>query len=338
MKMKALVLNGPGDFEYTQRERPVRADGEVLVRTRAVCICGSDIHAIRGNQKMFSFPRVIGHEVCVEVLEAAPGSGFSAGDLACLLPCISCGACIACRKGKTNCCKSLRLYGVHEDGGLQEYLSLPESALLKISFSGDPVAIAAIEPHTIGAHAAAKLETEPGESVLVLGAGPIGVSCALMAQSYGADVMLAEISEARREFAAERFALRAVDPREADGAAQFDAFTDGEGFHGVIDTTANKSSMEHAYRYLGQGGRLVYVGVLNGKLELDEAAFHMVEPTLAASRNSTAGDYRRVLDLWRQGTIDPARLVTDTVAFADAGNAILGWAKSGSTFKGVVLF
>ncbi len=339
MQMNALVLNGAFDFSYERRAMPVRKPGEVLVKVRAVGICGSDVAAVRGGQPLFRFPRVIGHEVCAEVLEADAGSGFVSGDLACLMPCIPCRTCIACRKGKPNCCASLRLYGVQEDGGLQEYLSLPAGYFLNISIDADPKSAAVIEPLTIGAHAVAKLPLQKGDRVLVLGAGPIGVTCALAAASRGACVLLAELLPERRSFVQNTFGYKTVDPLSPSYRDDLSAFTQGEGFHGVVDTTANKGSMENAFRFLGHGGHVVFVGMVKGTLEIDEAAFHMYEPTLSVTRNSTRADYERVLSLWRGGQLDPGALVTHITPFHRAGLDIIDWVEAGgAVFKGVVVF
>lgn len=124
--MKALVLDRANTFRYEERPIPQCLPGQLLVRMEAVCICGSDLHAIRGDQPLFSFPRVIGHEAAGRVAEVGEGvRGFSVGDQVCLMPCIPCGTCRACQRGRTNACARLNLYGVHQDGGLQEYLAAP---------------------------------------------------------------------------------------------------------------------------------------------------------------------------------------------------------------------
>ena len=210
--MKALVLDRANTFRYEERPIPQCLPGQLLVRMEAVCICGSDLHAIRGDQPLFSFPRVIGHEAAGRVAEVGEGvRGFSVGEQVCLMPCIPCGTCRACQSGRTNACARLNLYGVHQDGGLQEYLAAPAQNWLKTDRPAPAQEIAMLEPLTIGAHAAAKLELAPGDRVLVTGAGPIGISCALNAQTYGARVLLSDTNPGRRAFAAERFRLLALD-------------------------------------------------------------------------------------------------------------------------------
>lgn len=335
--MKALLLKKAFDFDYEERPMPVPRPGEALVRIDAVSVCGSDVHAIKGNQPMFTFPRVIGHEVAATVVDPNGCASFRTGDRVCLMPCISCGSCAACKMGKPNCCAKIQLFGVHVDGGMQEYAAFPAKSLLRIDFSAQPEAISLIEPLTIGAHAVSRLELNGREPVLVLGAGPIGVCCALLARLQGAEVVLADVSAERREFVQKRFDFTVLDPLDASYAVRRGALTQEQGFYGVVDTTANKSSMDDAFRLICHGGRVVFLGLFKGTLELDEAAFHMYEPMLCTSRNSTAADFQRIVSYMREGRIDPMSLLTHTAHFSEAAEAIPRWVRQGgAVFKGVI--
>lgn len=338
--MKALFLNKPGDLSYGEKPMPVCAPGEVMIRVDAVCICGSDYHAIRGNQGMYALPRVIGHEVGGTVYQVGEEvTAFQPGDKVCLMPCISCGTCRACQKGKTNACNHLQLYGVQIDGGLQEYLCAPEKHFLKVPGNASPAAISMIEPLTIGAHGVAKLNLEAGDQVLVIGAGPIGVTCAVNAASYGAKVTMADTSASRREFVAKQFGFDVLDPLEENYRQSILNITQGMLFDAVVDTTAFKGSMENTWKWIANGGKLVFVGICTGTLEFDGRGFHSKEPSLYVTRNSTDEDYRRVVSLWEKGMIDPEKFVTHTATFDNAAEAILKWVDPASgVFKGVITF
>ena len=337
--MQALTLKGAKDFTYGERNIPERECGEVLIKIKAVSICGSDIHAIKGNQPMFTFPRVIGHEISAVVEDAGESVQLRKGDSVCVMPCIPCNTCIACKAGKTNCCTSLELYGVHKDGGLQEYMSLPERHLLKNPFPDQVDEAAIIEPLTIGHHAVSRMHLAEGSRILILGAGPIGAACAVCARALGMDVTLADINPSRREFVKHSFDFPVFHPGEKSEKKEMMDKTGREGYHGVIDTTANKASMEQAFTWLAHGGEIVFVGTFNGTLEINEAAFHMKEPSLHVTRNSTPDDYRAVIRLWREGRIDPGLFITDRISFQDAGTEILKWADGNKdVFKGIVRF
>lgn len=338
--MKALILDKSKEFRYEERPYPECGEGTVTVRVDAVCICGSDVHAILGRQPLFSFPRVIGHEAAGTVVEAGEGvSDLKEGDRVCLMPCISCKKCRACEKGQTNACKSLQLYGVHQDGGLQEYLNAPAENWIKISGDARPEESAMLEPLTIGCHAAAKLGLKPGDRVLVMGAGPIGVSCALNAKTYGAEVMLADTSAQRRRFVSEQFELDVLDPVSYDYNSTIQRITEGQLFDAVVDTTAVKSVMENDWRQITQGGKLVFVGICKGVLEIPGEEFHMKEPSLFVTRNSTKADFERVIDFWKQGILSPGNFITHRTSFEEAGTELLKWTAQGAdVFKGVVRF
>lgn len=338
--MEALVLEAPNRFAYQQRPIPPCGSKQVRVRLEAVCICGSDAGAISGKNALFTYPRVLGHEACGIVEKVGDDvTGFKPGDRVCLMPCIPCKSCRACRRGKTNCCEKLRLFGVQEDGALQEFLTVPEENLLKIPFDASPEAVAAIEPLTIGAHAAARLRLEPEDRVLVIGAGPIGVSCALNARTYGASVWLADTSEVRRNFVNSRFSLEVLDAMAYDYPEKIESITQGELFDAVIDTTAAKASMDNAWRYITHGGQVLYVGICGSTIALDGVAFHLKEPILGTTRNSTPADYQRVLRFWQLGLLEPERLVTHSASFREAAQAIQQWTAPGSgVFKGVIRF
>lgn len=338
--MKALVLNGANDFLYINRPEPQVGAGCLLVKINAVCICGSDYHAIRGRMPLFSFPRVIGHEASGTVCAIGEGvTDFVPGDKVVLMPCIPCGICHACRKGNTNSCQSLQLYGVHTDGALAEYLVAPATNWLKVPDDMDSTALAMIEPLTIGAHATAKLNLAPGDRLLVIGSGPIGASCAANAQTYGAEVYMADTSHLRREFCTRTFGLPVYDPLSKEYMQIIQDTTKGELFDAVIDTTAYKQSMENAWRYIGQAGKIVFVGICGTTIELDGIGFHMKEPTLYVTRNSTRTDFERVSQFIRQGMLHPQKFITHKASFDSAAQEIINWADPASAvFKGVITF
>lgn len=338
--MKALILDKAKEFHYEERPYPQCAEGSVTVHVDAVCICGSDVHAILGRQPLFSFPRVIGHEVAGTVVETGIGvSNLRVGDKVCLMPCIPCKKCRACQKGKINACKSLNLYGVHQDGGLQEYLNAPAENWIKLPWDAEPEAIAMLEPLTIGCHAVTRLALQPGDRVLVVGAGPIGVSCALNVKTYGAVVTLADTNEQRRRFVSEQFELDVLDPVSYAYNSTIESITEGQLFDAVVDTTAVKSVMENDWKQITQGGKIEFVGICNGILEIPGLDFHLKEPSLFVTRNSTRADFERVINFWRLGMLVPEAFITHRTSFDKAGTEILKWVAPGTdVFKGVVRF
>jgi 2-desacetyl-2-hydroxyethyl bacteriochlorophyllide A dehydrogenase len=292
---------------------------------RRIGICGTDLHAYQGNQPFFTYPRVLGHELGVEVVEVADGpeggEGIRAGDRCAVEPYLSCGSCIACRSGKTNCCVRLEVLGVHADGGMRELIALPVRALHRSdTLSLDQLAL--VEPLCVGAHAVTRAGIDADECVLVIGAGPIGLSVIQFASLAGAKVLVMDVNRDRLEFAREHFQVEAV-IEAGEGAAgeagidRVHALTDGDMPAVVFDATGNQRSMTGAFDLPAHGGRLVLVGLFQGDVTFHDPAAHRRELTLLCSRNASAADFRRVIGLLESGRVATAQWISHRVPFGD---------------------
>src|SRR5882762_3533347 len=150
--MKALVCIRPGELEYREMDAPLAKPGESIIKIRRIGICGTDLHAFEGTQPYFEYPRILGHELSGELVEFDDAPGFNIDERVTFIPYFNCGTCVACRSGKSNCCVNLKVCGVHIDGGMVEYLSVPSYSLVHGNGLGyDQLAL--VEPLAIGAHA-----------------------------------------------------------------------------------------------------------------------------------------------------------------------------------------
>jgi len=193
--MKALVCTTPRQFDYINTEMPITAEGETLLKIERIGICGTDLHAFEGTQPYFNYPRILGHELAATIIETK-AVGFTAGDYVTIIPYMHCGNCNACNSGKNNCCVNMRVFGVHIDGGMREFVTVPNHALLKSEgLSLDELAL--VEPLAIGAHAVKRAAVANGEFVLVIGAGPIGLGIAQFARITGAHVIVVDVNDDR---------------------------------------------------------------------------------------------------------------------------------------------
>jgi threonine dehydrogenase-like Zn-dependent dehydrogenase len=173
--MNTLICQEPKKLVWKEREIPIPGESEALIKIKSVGICGTDIHAWGGNQPFFSYPRVLGHEICGEIVGLGKNiQNLKNGQQVAVIPYVACQQCPACLSGRTNCCEKISVIGVHQDGGFSEYLSVPVTNLLDAQ-GIDPQAAALIEPYAISAHAVRRAAVAPGEQVLVVGAGPIGL-------------------------------------------------------------------------------------------------------------------------------------------------------------------
>jgi 2-desacetyl-2-hydroxyethyl bacteriochlorophyllide A dehydrogenase len=315
--MVTIVLDQPGNFRVTDTPEPAApAAGQALVQVGRVGICGTDLHAYRGRQPFFSYPRVLGHELGVTILALGPeneATGLQVGDRCAVEPYLNCGVCRACRIGKTNCCERLQVLGVHSDGGMRPYLLVParklhRSATLPLDH------LALVEMLCIGAHAVRRAQLAPQEPVLVVGAGPIGLATAQAALLAGADVAVLEISPGRRAFCAAHLAgVRMVEPTD-DTVGAIRAEYGGELPAVVFDATGNAQSMMAAFDCAGNGGKLVLVGLVQADLTFHDPEFHRRELTLLSSRNATGEDFVHVIRSLESGRVDIGPWITHRAA------------------------
>jgi len=298
--MKYIVCEKPGEFILKEKEAPVRKENEALLQINKVGICGTDLHAYGGNQAFFTYPRILGHELASEVLEIGENSqGIKTGDKVVVMPYVSCGKCIACRNGKTNCCTNITVLGVHGDGGMQEQITVPTDILLVANnLSDDQMAI--VEPLAIGAHAVRRADIKPGETVAVVGCGPIGIGIMKLAQIAGAKVIAIDMNEQRLEYAKEKIGVEYVVKAGADAVKEVAEITNGDLCTAVFDASGNKFALEACPDYMSHGGRFVLVGLSKGELTYTHPKVHAKEMTLMCSRNATTEDFEHVISVLDQ--------------------------------------
>jgi alcohol dehydrogenase len=311
--MKAIRLEKPGNYAKVDIDEPSKpGPGEALVRVLRVGICGTDVSGFLGKMPFYTYPRIPGHELGVEVLEVGSGvTTVAPGQKCAVEPYLNCQACRACKTGRGNCCESLKVLGVMTDGGLRPRFVLPAR---KLHPSGDlpPDALPLVETLGIGYHAVERGAPQKGEEVLVVGAGPIGLAAMQFAKIRGARLTVLDVNPRRLEFAKQEMAVDAtvvVDGKEKeklDGA-----------FPVVIDATGHAGSMGQAFHFVAPTGRLVFVGITPDNVSFPDPLFHRREMTVFASRNSMPPDFDAIVALMQQGKINTKPWVTHRTTFDD---------------------
>jgi len=313
--MKYIVCEEPGKFLLKEKGAPVRKAGESLLKINKVGICGTDLHAYGGNQAFFTYPRILGHELSAEVIEIGSNpKGIKAGDKVVVMPYVSCNECIACRNGKTNCCTSIKVLGVHTDGGMQEQITVPSDILLLANKLSDNER-AIVEPLAIGAHAIRRANIIKDEFVVVIGCGPIGIGIMKLAQIKGAKVIAVDLNEQRLKYVKEKIGIDHIVNASNNPISQVSEITNGELATAVFDASGNKFAIETGPSYMSHGGRFILVGLSKGDLTYNHPAIHAKETTLMCSRNATVEDFEHVINVLDQFPTDS--FVTHNVPYVE---------------------
>jgi len=316
--MKALALDAPKVWKrITVPDAPKPGPGEAVVRVHRVGICGTDISGYLGKMPLFSYPRIPGHELGIEVVEAASDvTNVRPGDRCSVEPYMNCQTCYACQRGHTNCCDKLQVLGVHRDGGLRPYFALPARKLhLSKTLAYEQLAL--VETLAIGCHAVNRAKIQNDESCLIIGAGPIGLATLEFVKLTGAKIIILDVNDARLEFCRTVMGVKhTLKPSERLDAELRD-MTDGHLPDVVIDATGNAASMQASFGTIAQAGRLIFVGIAPAEVAFKHVVFHKAEGTLLCSRNAVAGDFTRIIQLIEDGVINTTPWITHRTSFDD---------------------
>jgi 2-desacetyl-2-hydroxyethyl bacteriochlorophyllide A dehydrogenase len=326
-EMKAIICEQPGQFRIKELDLPTVKPGEALVRIRRVGICGSDLGAFKGHHPLVTYPRILGHELSGEVAAIPePSGGLKAGDSVVILPYLECGKCIACRQGKTNCCPGLRVYGIHLDGGMQEYMSIPTDHLIKSAkLSFDEMAL--VECLGIGAHAVFRSQVREGATAMVLGAGPIGMGVMQFARVAGAKVIAVDMVQDRLKFCRDYLGVDHLIHPHDDWEEEVKSRTNGDYPLVVFDASGNLQSMNHAFNLVAHGGVLVMVGLVKDNITFADPDFHRRELTVMSSRNATRKDLEHVIRSLEDEKVNASSLITHRATFDQTTAQFASWLK-----------
>jgi 2-desacetyl-2-hydroxyethyl bacteriochlorophyllide A dehydrogenase len=314
--MNAIVLEKPGEFKQIIKDHPGKpAEGQILLKVRRLGVCGTDLHAYKGNQPFFTYPRILGHEIAAEVVEIGKGADHvKVGDYCAILPYRNTVIDQAVRRGKTNCGSGLSVLGVHEDGAMQEYIRCDASLVFPANgLSLDQIAV--IEPIAIGSHAIERAGVTPQDIVLIIGAGPIGIAAIMMCLLKSPKIVVLDTNRQRLEFVRHKYP--GVDTLTVSDTITEDLtqLLNGNLPTIVIDATGNKESMMKCFDYVSPGGTIVFVGLFLGDVVFYDPLFHRKEITLKSSRNALPEDFEKIIRLIKSGTLNINGYVTHRLGF-----------------------
>lgn len=335
--MKALQCSSPGRMEMLEVDKPSLQKDHALLRILRVGICGTDLHAFEGTQPFFSYPRILGHELAAELVDVDGTTEFRKGEFVTFIPYFSCGLCAMCKMGRTNCCQNLKVCGVHIDGGMAEYLLVPNKFLIKVNkLKVDEIAL--IEPLAIAMHAVKRANVQSGEHIVVAGAGPIGFGVIEYARSLGAIVTVIDVNEDRLAFCKNTLKIaQTIHAMQVDAVETLRNFTTGQMADAVFDATGNLQALQNGFKYMGHGSRYILVGLQLREISFSHPEFHKREGTLMGSRNATRADFENVIQSIEEKMIDPLKMVTHHVKFGAVPDSFPIWLNPASkTLKAIV--
>ena len=319
--MKAIEITAPGKIRIIEKEQPQPKEGEALLRVLYGGICGADVASYTGNQPFTTYPRIPGHELSAEIVSVpANDRGLKSGDVVTCNPYFNCGTCYACRRGLVNACHDNQTMGVQRDGGFQEYITMPAERIIDgKGLSAKQLAL--IEPFSISCHALSRAAVNPGDNLLIMGAGPIGLFALMRAKALGARVLIADMLENRLALAAAYGAEKTVHVKKEDLHTACSAFTGGSGFDVCVEACGAPETFLACIDEAAHGANIILIG--NGKRETTfvHSILLKKELNVFGSRNAFTKDFETLIDLVKAGKADVEKLVSGVYELENAAAA-----------------
>ena len=338
--MKAIKFAEPWKVACVDQEMPTPKEGEALIKIHCAAVCGSDIGAFRGTNGLVSYPRVIGHELSGEIVSipddpAQNPKGLKVGDRVAVDPYIYCGHCYACSIGRTNCCTSLKVLGVHVDGGMCEYFCHPANLLVKLPEGMSYEMGSLAEPLTIALHAIHRGQVKAGMHMAINGAGAIGLLAALAAKAYGAEPILIDLVEERLDFAKKMGVEYTINSKEVDAVEKVREIT-GEGAQLVMECSGANILIRQSLDMVCHAGRITFTGWPKQETSLPTDMITRKEIDIRGARTS-AGEFEEALELLHSGKVKLMDTVTKIISMEEAPDTIIDNEKNPGDYIKVIV-
>lgn len=338
--MKAICIKQPGEVVIEELDKPVPKEGEALLKLLYGGICGSDLGSYRGANAYVSYPRIPGHEFSAEIVEVGENDkGLAPGMIVTCNPYFNCWECYSCQRGLVNACTDNQTMGVQREGAFAEYITMPVERI----YDGkglDPKTLALIEPFCISYHGVSRADVKPGDKVLVVGAGTIGVLAAVAAKAKGGEVTICDVAPEKLDYAYQTFGLDHKLLNNSPDALEngVKEFTNGNGFDVTIEAVGMPNTFQNCIDAACFGGRVVLIGV--SKRNIEDFFFTIIqkkELNIYGSRNAMKKDFLELIDLVKAGGVPLDKIVTNTYKFADAPKAFADFAAGAGKMLKVVI-
>jgi len=324
--MRAIEVTKPNQLTIVDREIPqIKAD-QVLIRVKAAGICGSDVHLYHGGNAFATYPRVPGHEFVGEIEKVGTeAKNINIGDHVVVDPVVSCGHCYPCRIGRHNVCKSLQVFGVHRDGGFQEYVVANYKQVYQLPKETPWEIAATVEPYSIAAQVINRGRLVKDDTVLICGAGPIGLIILQVVKMMGAKAAIIDIVASRLDKAKAMGADLVINSKEQNMVKEVMTFTQQEGANLIFEATGNIKVLESCIHDIASpAGRIVVLGFSKDLVKIPQVDIMSRELEIIGTRLNN-NRFAEVLQWFAEGKVNPAQIISHTFAFEkiqDAFNMI----------------
>lgn len=335
---KQIILSQPGKIHIEDAPIPKQTNGTALLKVLYGGICGSDLSAYRGLSPYVSYPRIPGHELSAQVVEVGPNqSGIATGMLVTVNPYFNCGTCYPCRNGRVNCCTSNQTMGVQREGGFSEYLLMPVERLYPGRGLG-PRELAMVEPFCISYHGVKRAGIKPGENVLVVGSGTIGIMAMLAAKEFGAKVYVADIAEGKLAHAKRMGADGVLLNSDPESFQKLVAeATGGDGFAVTVEAAGLSSTFLTCIDSAAFSGRMVQIGVSKANADFNFTLIQKKELAVFGSRNAVKADFDEVIGIMRKSGFSADSVISAEYDMNDASRAFADFDEKASEMLKIVL-
>ena len=337
--VKTIIINKPGEVNIIDTPKPMRKQGEALLKVLYGGICGSDLGTYRGTFAYASYPRIPGHEFSAEIIEIDDNDrNLKPGMIVTCNPYFNCTKCYSCQRGLVNCCTSNETLGAQRDGAFSEYITMPIERIY--DGKGLPAkTLALIEPFCISYHGVSRADVKEGDTVLVVGAGTIGVLAAVAAKAKGAKVYISDIAEKKMNYAVETFGLDGgiLNDNHEKFIQKVEEITGGNYFDVTIEAVGLPSTFLNCIEAAAYGARVVQIGVGKKNVDFDFTLLQKKELNVFGSRNALKKDFLELIDLVKAGKVDLEKIVTNTYSFDEAAKAFSDFDKNAASMLKVVI-
>jgi threonine dehydrogenase-like Zn-dependent dehydrogenase len=325
MTMRAFVIDEPGRTSIARLDRPVPLPDEVLLRTRVVGMCGTDLSTFRGKNPLVTYPRIPGHEIAatIEQVGSAVPAHLKPGLNVTLSPYTNCGKCASCKRGRVNACQFNQTLGVQREGAMKDYFTAPWTKLY-VAEGLSIAELSVVEPLSVGFHAAARGRVAAEDTVAVIGCGVVGLG-AIAASAYkNASVIAIDVDDRKLAVAKQAGAAHTINSRNGNVHDELAALTGGLGPDVIIEAVGMPATFRMAVEEVAFTGRVVYIGYAKEPVEYETRLFVMKEIDILGSRNAL-DEFGTVIDALRGGRFPVDAIISKVVPVEQAGEALKAW-------------